>query len=342
MATDEAWTTVASKRGRAKRLNRPPPTASARTPPPTPPPPTDDGRPADPAVVALTRRRVDAALPAVAELAFTAALLAAVCAPFPVGGGELRSRAIVPWRELVAYGVGPVAASARARVQFAAAELLRRRLGVRDAWWFDPACSAEDVALVESYGWQLIDADEEAKRAVAPAADDNAALASEGGCEATTGDEAPQGEAVAAPAISAGTVFFMPHCPFRLYSNVLWKNWPVEPTAVPTGSSDAGGGASLLRCCVVGNSFDAYDRRTVGAAVAASNCVLRLLPYTHEAPLSAAGRRDAELLSRHGVGPEALGDLAVMRWEAGALEAARAAGALEPPPPEEFGVSHGT
>jgi hypothetical protein len=204
--------------------------------------------------------------------------------------------------------------------------------------------------VVASYGWRLIDADEEAKRAAAPAADDDAdddadALASKGS-EMTTAGESSVGKAIAGPAISAGTVFFMPHCPFRLYSNVIWKNWPGEPSEIPTGSSNSGrcrfGDASLVRCCVVGNSFDAYDRRTVGSSVAASNCVLRLLPYTHETKLSAAGPRDAELLSRHGVGPEVFGDLAVMRWRAGALEAARAAGALEPPPPEEFGVSHGT
>lgn len=36
------------------------------------------------------------------------------------------------------------------------------------------------------------------------------------------------------------TLFLMPHCPYRLYCNVLWSNW----------------GAALAHCCIIGNRYE--------------------------------------------------------------------------------------
>jgi len=343
MASDEAWTVVTSKRGRGKRQNRTvphqAPSKSAQVPNLVAPSGREasihDSRPVDPAEVTSTQLRIDAALIDIAELKFTENLLAATFNALPSSNEQDPSP--LCWRELVAYGVGPVSSSARARAQFAAAEVLRRRLGVIDAWWYDPACSATDIAVVGSYGWRLIASDEEAKRAVLLEVED-------GGNDSGTHKR------------PIGTVFYMPHCPFRLYSNVLWKNWPVgctPPSSAP--SSGLSGGklgetdttattartTGLEQCCIVGNSFDAYDSRTLGSAVDETNCVLRLLPYTHETKLTVDHPRDAELLGRHSVGIDVFGDLAVMRWQGGGLRAAHKKGVLDPPPPEVFGVSHG-
>lgn len=54
----------------------------------------------------------------------------------------------------------------------------------------------------------------------------------------------------------AYTLFFMPHCPYRLYSNVIWSNW------------DALGSVLIL-----GNSFEGYRLRQVRTDDDATDCV---------------------------------------------------------------------
>ena len=39
------------------------------------------------------------------------------------------------------------------------------------------------------------------------------------------------------------TLYFMPHCPYSLYNNVLWANW----------------GSNMARMAIIGNSFDSYN-----------------------------------------------------------------------------------
>ena len=42
----------------------------------------------------------------------------------------------------------------------------------------------------------------------------------------------------------ARTHFYMPHCPLRMYSNLLWANW---------------GEDSLQRLVILGNTFSNYE-----------------------------------------------------------------------------------
>jgi hypothetical protein len=258
------------------------------------------------------------------------------------------------WRELVSYGIGSLSSSPRARLQFALAEALRRALKVEDAFYFDPVTTATEREVFKAFDWHIIAHDEEGKRPAASQGEGGVGAEDQSGGSAGGG-----GDREETAALRSGTVFFMPHCPFRLYSNVLWANWSPE---------------ALTRCCVVGNSFNAYDVRLIGATeskASASNCVLRLLPFTTErspfskeilespsgdesspemrtqVPIATQHARDLQLLAKHSTGLEAIGDLAVMTWklqkesDAKGLTAAVRAGVFDQIPPEEFGVSHG-
>ena len=63
-------------------------------------------------------------------------------------------------------------------------------------------------------------------------------------------------------------MFFMPHCPMRLYSNLLWANW----------------GAPLANVFLVGNSLSGYGQRvmTPERRADATNCVLQLLALEND------------------------------------------------------------
>lgn len=67
------------------------------------------------------------------------------------------------------------------------------------------------------------------------------------------------------------TLFYMPHCPMRLYSNVLWANWSEE--------------LIFNRILLLGNSFKAYDDRIVSSSRKLgdkTNALFPLLPFIHE------------------------------------------------------------
>lgn len=71
------------------------------------------------------------------------------------------------------------------------------------------------------------------------------------------------------------TLFYMPHCPMRLYSNVLWANWNQD----------------LIwnkRIIIFGNSFKAYDDRIISSRKIhddTTNAIFPLLPYLSEIPV---------------------------------------------------------
>ncbi len=126
---------------------------------------------------------------------------------------------------------------------------------------------------------------------------DRAALA-ELGCEAPTSDA----RGVVACGGRRLTLFFMPHCPLRLYSNVLWANW-----------------GALSDIAVLGNSFGAYAAVAAAAPRGAdpSNCV---------AALAAARGRVTETRLDAGELYYALNDTSLHVFSGGATAAAR------PPP----------
>lgn len=72
--------------------------------------------------------------------------------------------------------------------------------------------------------------------------------------------------------ITRPTLFFMPHCPMRLYSNVLWSNW----SALWEG-----------KVMIYGNSMNMYDDRCVDSAIRTdpSNAILKVVPYATEIEL---------------------------------------------------------
>lgn len=68
------------------------------------------------------------------------------------------------------------------------------------------------------------------------------------------------------------TLFFMPHCPYRLYCNLIWKNW-----------------ANLEKVFILGNSFNSYDLRrfsnntiSKGNGTSSVDAVQFLLPIVEE------------------------------------------------------------
>ena len=66
------------------------------------------------------------------------------------------------------------------------------------------------------------------------------------------------------------TLFFMPHCPHRLYSHVLWANW----------------GFNLSKAVVIGNTFSSYELRGADRKEHGNvNVVNTLTPFFVERPI---------------------------------------------------------
>ncbi|CAM9545165.1 unnamed protein product, partial [Chrysoparadoxa australica] len=150
---------------------------------------------------------------------------------------------------VVCYGLGSFSGDCisggqghNARYQVAAALLLRSKLeglvarAPRESKsgssrvpmeFFDPVTTRVEQAVLEQLGFEVQSIDREGKHWV-----------------------------------SVPTLFFMPHCPMRLYSNLLWANW-----------------ASLGNLLLLGNSLTLYRDRPLTAEqrLDRSNCVLQLL-----------------------------------------------------------------
>jgi hypothetical protein len=79
-------------------------------------------------------------------------------------------------------------------------------------------------------------------------------------------------------------LFYMPHCPMRLYSNLLWANWNL-----------------IGRGCLIifGNSFKIYDNRIVDSRIRKdpTNCIFPILPFiVEENVMETATRRNSHEL----------------------------------------------
>lgn len=66
------------------------------------------------------------------------------------------------------------------------------------------------------------------------------------------------------------TLFYMPHCPMRLYCNVLWSHWDQLDTTI-----------------IFGNSFHSYDERILSSERRKdrTNGMFQILNYTNEIPV---------------------------------------------------------
>jgi len=131
------------------------------------------------------------------------------------------------FHDIVCYGVGHFGHGGASALQAALALELRESLAIAgDLFLFDPVLSPNERAAAVSCGFTMIDQNETGLR--------NAKVS---------------------------TLFFMPHCGRRLYSNVLRANWTPE---------------ALSSLAILGNSFSAYRVRMLSPRKQECCCVSRL------------------------------------------------------------------
>jgi len=87
----------------------------------------------------------------------------------------------------------------------------------------------------------------------------------------------------------AHTLFYMPHCPMRLYCNVLWAHWdhifPIDKTR----------DEPIL---IFGNSFLTYEERVISSEKRAdpTNGVFSIVPFSKEVSVGKAGSRNSGIV----------------------------------------------
>jgi SRR1 len=168
--------------------------------------------------------------------------------------------------ELVCYGIGSMTSVARssnnAKYQLAFALCLRDALragrSIDEALEqqqcvtsvYDPVMTSLDDAILIALKITVIDENEQGKRPITVIKNNSSSSSSS----------------------SSVTVFWMPHCPMRLYSNVLWSNW----------------GANLSSIIIIGNSFTSYSDRAFWTAAdcdsdsSHDNCIRAVMPLCTE------------------------------------------------------------
>jgi hypothetical protein len=192
----------------------------------------------------------------------------------------------VSFQEMVLYGLGCIASSHNARYQFAYALLVRQQHVKEEACMsmFDPELTEACATVAKHFGCLIISENESGKRAV-----------------------------------NSKTLFFMPHCPMRLYSNLLWANW----------------GSQLEHLAIIGNSFESYCERTVDPEIKKdeTNCLFRLEGFTNELHLVLKKSSDHRLPHLQ----TAFNDMSLHSFPPSMLERASAAGLWATTPLEFVG-----
>eukprot|EP00903_Cladosiphon_okamuranus_P019278 g17721.t1 len=272
---------------------------------------------------ALWERLVEGLRSTLSQLGLAASFgdekIAAVACPAGAAGREVDSPSARPdtLRELVCYGIGNFTESDSSRYQLALALCLRDLLSAPSSsasdvasggapsaaasdapgagspapgpalLAFDPVMGETEAAMLESLGCGLLQ-NEEGKRSCCRR--EKEAGGGRGGDGGGGGDgEGDEGDEVG-EVLTTPTLFFMPHCPQRLYSNVLWANW------------SARGLGSIV---ILGNKLSSYGDRLLDARARSdpTNAILRagpllqdidLLPYP--ASFRARWRRDVDAL----------------------------------------------
>ena len=129
---------------------------------------------------------------------------------------------------MVCYGIGHFGVSRASALQAGLAIHLRKRLGIHGPMFiYDPVLTENEQRAARSLGFTLLTVNEVGLRVVQEA-----------------------------------TLFYMPHCGRRLYSNVLRANW---------------GAAGLARVLIVGNSFEGYRLRMLTDEKAKRSCCVERL-----------------------------------------------------------------
>lgn len=103
-----------------------------------------------------------------------------------------------------------------------------------NVYYYEPCMTSTEQSVLKNYSFHVIDQNERGKRIV-----------------------------------DRPTIFYMPHCPMRLYSNVVWANWD----SILSG-----------KILIFGNSFHAYDERSIQSTFSSdpTNAISRVLPFCVE------------------------------------------------------------
>lgn len=186
--------------------------------------------------------------------------------------GDEESRSSFNLTEIVVYGIGnfSVELHSAPMLQLAAALLLRRLAGkspessfLRDQqltpiFYYEPCIiPVEKELLEEVFHVHVLESNEMGKLPVS--------------------NMRQQFQSNANGNNRQTTLFYMPHCPMRLYCNVIWSHWD----HIIQDESQDNNFSSII---IFGNSFHAYEERSISSEhrMDPTNGVFSLVPYSRE------------------------------------------------------------
>ena len=124
------------------------------------------------------------------------------------------------------------------------------------------------------------------------------------------------------------TIFYMPHCPMRLYSNLLWANWDES---------------ILTNIIILGNSLLAYNDRIIDSTDRndPTNAIVPIAPFVIEKSLHWKHKQKHRLETTNGGSPLAniflaFNDFSISRFSSSGVSDDLHQNLYWPPRPEEF------